>query len=122
MFKNILNWLDKNKEVIGGACLIIADVLPSYTVAHYVLLITGELLTGKAILKMIKDGEFKKLTLNGKKTILGNNMLFLSGLDYQGILIIVGLLGLAIVIVGISHKWLKGEIDNTLPKKLQRMK
>jgi hypothetical protein len=57
-------WLDGNKTIIGGAMLVIAEVIPSNTVLHAVLEIVGGILTGGGILHKYAKGEIPMLKRN----------------------------------------------------------
>lgn len=122
--KDAGKWIVKNKEAIGGTCLVISKVLPDGTIVHSIFLVIGTALTiggtvaaGHNIVKTVKNKRTRELSLNGNKTTVGNIILSISEWLSHNIWIGIGLLGLIIIIVGIIHKYIKGELDNTLPKK-----
>ena len=62
MFKKIWDFLNGNKTVIGGALLVIAEILPNKQTALYAILqIVGGILTGGGILHKYAKGEIPML-------------------------------------------------------------
>ena len=98
-------FIEKNKEIIGGLCLFIADKLPKDSPYYWAALILGVLLTGKGIMQLKKDGELKTAKVNGKKTLTANAMLAVPQLG--GIFVFFIIPGIILFVIGAVHKIIK---------------